>query len=1446
MVLVQMLAGFQRGVAMGAVAMLIGVGVSARGQDASPVYPDDSPAAVATLLGVDQLVDSGNEDEALRALQRLLEEEGDRVFVSPDDEDLYLNVRTGVHRALLDRPELLSRYMSSRGAAALALLEGGEVERVERNFLLTSAGLEAALRLTQSRMEAARFNAARRTLWQVVDHPAFTRGGAGAGDALELAELLARYLPDERSRALVDALSISAAREGDIGDPIDHPPLAKLRSHSPMDSGAELGTEAVPSDPMWTVALEGDETTGDPENRYTNFVSAPANWTYPTIVGDVLLVSDSVWIRAWDRYTLDPLWRTRPSAPTGAPVVGDAWANRQAQIVRRQGVEDTSSISYWGGMVTTVTGVARDGVRYGDPRVHGIELSTGRVLWSVAPDALDDRLVDGSVRGPVLVDEGVVVATVRKSARTRRVVSTYLVGLDARTGEELWVRLLASAGSLPFRSDRRVAHAGAVAGGIVYAADQLGVVGAFELETGRPLWVRRLGSTPLTRGGRGGAWQANTPVVIGDSVFMLSEARESILRIDRTTGELLAERDAARFGAPDYLIGAGDHLGAVNQTRILLVRADQFDEGEVGSTPRITGVGEGGAGGGGSAGIIGRVFWTGSEVAAPTMDGVRLFDPAHPDGSERKISLVHSGNMVTAGEQIVVVDDEAVHSYVGWSVAERVLSERMESAPDLASPAVSYADLAFRVGRQDRILPAVDRALAAIRRRPFESSNQMARERLFESLLTMVRADGREAGGPKPLGLALANDVVVRLGRAAETRVERVEHLLALEEVRLRSGEPALGGEALRRILSDSALAATPRTVEGRGTTAGVVATRRMRRILLDSGLEPLRVGDAEATALLREIGAEADHEELERFARAHPLTRGSVEAWLRAAEAHGTVRPGARLDALREALLTSELLASAGMEPDLARLAEVVGRLVQAHRDLGQHAQGAQALSRIMRSHPLLTPTLRGQTLDPVGLLTELRALSASTDRRVHISAGLSGRVQPLPGWRLELPMYADAFDVPAGHIVMRSVSARELALFGPDEADPDLRRRALSLEPAGSLSKLWTRTFEDIRPRLITTTPDRVYLLHSVAGEGATIECIDALNGRTLWETPPFNTAMAQEQRRLTTDIGQAIIFATPSGSRRALSELRVVLGRHSIALVELSGRTAIFDLATGEIRRALGSDVRTVFGVHGAGGMLAICGSAQAPDVGGRVPPEPRVQLFDMGTGREIDPGAELERFVNDGRREPAWVRVSDDQKLLIGFDGELLAYDVAGQRTLWEHSGARDDMPQGAWIIGETAFVKSLSGAIRAHPLREGAGAGEEMRAGGRLARDFVQVDRVGEGFVFRSDGGVVVADQGGRVIAMDALDATGPSAMTRPGLSERYVVAAERTSIDTSDGMMRYAVRFISPSSGALLASSDILLPTAESPDGLALIDNRVIISTRLGSVVYGTGDGTAP
>ncbi|QYU67601.1 hypothetical protein J4558_22270 [Leptolyngbya sp. 15MV] len=89
----------------------------------NPVYTDEAPIARETLARVGEFLAAGNRPQAVRELQRLLDEHGHRVLVSAEDPALSRSVRRRVHEILLSDPGLLELYRSAESATAQRMLE---------------------------------------------------------------------------------------------------------------------------------------------------------------------------------------------------------------------------------------------------------------------------------------------------------------------------------------------------------------------------------------------------------------------------------------------------------------------------------------------------------------------------------------------------------------------------------------------------------------------------------------------------------------------------------------------------------------------------------------------------------------------------------------------------------------------------------------------------------------------------------------------------------------------------------------------------------------------------------------------------------------------------------------------------------------------------------------------------------------------------------------------------------------------------------------------------------------------------------------------------------------------------------------------------------------------------------------------------------------------------
>ncbi|MCC6661079.1 MAG: PQQ-binding-like beta-propeller repeat protein [Phycisphaerales bacterium] len=1432
-----------------AVAAGLVLGAAARAQGPNPVYADFSPLASDTLAHIAEFTSAGNLGEASRQCQRLLDEHGGQVVPVPGDPDLFVSVRSRVHAVLLSSPDLLARYRENEGAVARAALEDGSLRsarRVEDVRLLTPAGLEAALRVAQDHLESARFEAARLTLEQLERHP--DRAGEGGARAARLLGEVARYLAEPGRH---EALARAERWAGTVGPgapragPAEVPPWIGLPVYTLDRPAAEVESSGS-SAPLWTANID---PSWEPPPPSPQMPGAPAlaldesrMWVAPAVSGETLYTNDGTTITARDRFTLQARWSTRPSADR---TVDDPEGVHQNAAMRGAGraLEDMCFVTVAGRVVLATTGLARDGDRDGDPRTHALDAATGRVLWSVFVPDLDPQLETGSVRGPVLVDGDMAVVVVRKAALARRVVSVYLAGLSLRTGAVRWVRLVGSAGALPYIQQRRIGDAAVLDRGVVYVQDQLGIMGAVEAATGRPVWTRRMA---VQRNAEQGTlpWRFGEPVLDATGMVVLSPDQGSVLRLDRATGAIVASRPAPQLGDPGYILRAGGDVACVGETRVTLVPLVDIGAGPIRATKAVP------------SKIRGRVVVAGDRLLLPRLEGFTLVDLGHPDGDGELHTLDTPGNVLPVPGQLLVLDGLSAHSYLDWPLADRLLSARMEHDPADPAPAITYAELAFRAGHPGAIAASADKALAALDR----GGSAVLRTRLFGSLRDMVAASQGPEPGPRALPPDVLAAVIERLGRAAQTPAERVVHLMALgrlEETRDRAG-PAI--EAYQRILADAAMGATLWQGPGLRVRAGLEAARRVRGLVTAHGAASYAPFDAEAEFALRALGAAPGPAALERIAAQYPASAHSASVWLRAASLHERAgRDHAASADLREALASAELALTAGQAIDPAVPGEIAGRLLAGFR-AGQEPYAALRLVRRLGSGtPPITPTSAGKPIDLAALDAELSKTLSGENRLPRIGADLEAEPQALVGWALMEPISRERAS--AEHVMMLNRSELRVALWGV----PMSRGGPGDTTGPTRLSMLWSRPFERAEPRVLRLEAGAVYLLWDRAEQGFAIEKIDTVTGLTEWKTDPHAAYFAGESSWTQRAALTPEVIETPVDGPVAPLHVLVAVGERAVILADRTGRVVAFDPATGAPLWHVVSSLWHMHDVAILGGIVAVGGVAPPADNPGALSGwHSDIEVFDARTGA---PGAGVTSLEGTLR----WLRIADTGNaagpaILAALDASLVSFDAATGRRNWEWPGSGGFESIGAWVLGGRLFVLGEDRALWMVPVD--AGGDDQTRSldtFNRLTNNGVvhAVEVPGPAgplAAFVSGRGVLVYDPGraerpGRsgspaaLVGIDALvpqenvlDPTGGTMqLVTPVVTRTLFVALEQYPQVLEDKRQVYTLHLLDARNGKMQGPATNLVMWA-APQAVAAIDGRIIITSgdiRAVTLVYG-------
>lgn len=1413
-------------VLIAAAATAVGVwGGAAHGQIpnavANPVYADESPAARDAGVRVRELVGTGNLDEAARVVQALLDEQGERVIESEGDANVLVSVRERAHGWLRAEPRLLERYRAIAGPKGEALLSEGQIALVERTRLLTAPGMDAALRLAQQQIEDAEFEGARHTLMQIDQHP--DAQGERCVQAATLWSLLERYLDRGEVRSIAETWRQRAKRQNpgaevSTGKGVAWPELARQRAATPMSALPALDSSGLVSKPLWSVqyapARSGPEQAVIVRNgRMQPNPGAMVRemGVMPSCVGDLVVVNDGMSVTAWDRFTLTPRWTLTPG---GAPGAGD-----QNGLGRRErfgwgmqsGGDDPCTVSAAGRTVVVSTGRNPATGQEGDNRISGIDLTTGRLEWSVALNSIEASLEDAAVRGPVEIVGNTAIVSIRRLAGERRLISFSLAGLDVRTGAVRWLRMIGSTGSMPWVMQSGGAEACASEKGVVYRTDRLGVICAVEAASGRVRWIRRMAVDPNNQSEAPLAYQFGKPILDGETMVVLSPDGRTVLRVSLADGRMLAQRAVAELGAPEsaYLIRAGEHLVGVCAENVHCVALATFDKATPKHSPRLTD----------DPGVRGRVVVAGGKVLVPTIKGVQEIDPAKPEEAVL-LNLDATGNMLALESQVIVADEVRVHSFLRWDAAQQILQGRIRSDPNDPQPSMTLAELAFRAGKHEQIGEAVKSAVEALARAKAgqgdRAETSLLHDRLFEIVHAMVRqsVDGEsEQGTPSITDKGLLTPLVERLGELAQRADQRVAHVLAAGRLAQVNGNAAQAAALYQSVLSDGTLT----QANWRGTSVSVrgdlEATRRLEELIRAAGAGVYDAADAQARQRLAALGASASAGQLEALAQEFPFAKQTPGLWFNVAGMHKTAgNARGSTSALENGLRVAQRMP----QSDATAVGQLGGALVSELRQRGQLSAAASVLRGVQATFPGVTLVADGAVIDTKRLSDELASTISASQRWPRVGQARTEGVQALAGWNIMEPLLHDA--TPTTPKAAGLVSDEEVALWS----------MVKGARASATLEKGWHEALDGKDATLVKLTQQGGVFLLAGAGEVTLVSAI-AGQERAAWSINVADKVFpAEEVNGFKPAAGMMVDrFDTPTDRAVSPSDLLVSMDDRTIVLSQRSGRMAGIDLDTGEVLWTTRAPISRVHDCDMNSGWLAICGVQESPNAAGSaIELKPAVQVFDSRSGR-------LWQRVGDVKGAPSWVRLTEAGAVIVSSEREVACFDASTAQRNWTLTGEKVTPAGAAWVIGDhlvllTPERKLVHASVQGGRLRpDPLGTPKSLLEGTRIIEVFPLNAGSTPGFGVATQQGVAYFSEDGALVGADGL--AGTTALVPPRPAEGRTIGVETISEGRAgEGTMFFTLMSFETPTGISTDRQTIIL--GARPGDMMLMDERVLVS----------------
>ncbi len=623
----------------------------------------------------------------------------------------------------------------------------------------------------------------------------------------------------------------------------------------------------------------------------------------------------------------------------------------------------------------------------------------GKLLWTVEAKAirLPGRGADGADHAsgfegtPVADDQRVYVAVTELGPQT----STYVVSLDARTGDQIWCRLICFASA---QFDRRMATRGYTAdqlghallsldGTTIYYQTNLGGLASLDTRTGSIRWIA---TYPRIEIGSLGLFKSTTrrdlnpAIVDGDRVLIAPEDAETVFAFDADSGRLLWETPGLQKDAIHHLLG-------VSQGRLIAtgghVLSIDTESGEVrgrfpDSGQPMTSYGRG---------VIAQdqIYW-------PTEDQIYALDAAtlKPTGPPLNLNRIdprygRGGNLVAGDGYLVVAQKDRLVVYCQSARLIKRYQAEIARAPDRASNYYRLARLAESAGQRTLALENYRTAIAKASPGEWIDDGNLA-ETARRRLVDLLGVLARQETDP--------NRAATWMEQAAElalTERGQVEALLELANYLGEAGQLEQVVQTFQQILDEPRFRSQiVEATAGRSARADLVVEERLALLINEHGRQLYAEAEQRANALWDQAQAESTPRLLNEVRLRYPLAQVVVEAelslgqlWLERGDTEDAAQVFARL-------LDRPLEAS--------RRAEVLALLAKAYHLQGLTQTASQTYLSALKMLDRLGTDPQAANVDP----TRIDALVARINDE-RDAFGLARLGDPTRLVRLNLPLF-------------------------------------------------------------------------------------------------------------------------------------------------------------------------------------------------------------------------------------------------------------------------------------------------------------------------------------------------------------------------------------------------------------------------------------------------------
>lgn len=874
----------------------VAIGQDGAGQpQGTPVAPDvyinDSFEAADAITAAKKQVAARAWGEAAQLMQRAATQFGDRLIKS--DNDVFITIREHVNDLVCAWPqeglaayrEQFERELSEKLEEAAATATFDDELLLFEQYFCTLKAAELADLVAQAAIESGDFAVARRVYSRVLkQHPnaalfsdqyrgmlalVATMNGAEPARVPEYnASSKIRWMGEERSIGDVISAWAAANPAGTEGSTANNWPMlgGELRrnraSSSQVDELGLLWRYSDFGDPPSARGRDVEEDEEDGKREVVRFLSIQ-----PSLQGGLLFLQDRRNIAALNRNTGFTAWRFRAEdlEPGGIDDLDE-----HAPAADSLTIADGRVFAALPGDSGPYTGY--DGSRT-PPQLVCLDAVSGRLIWRLGQETLGEAFAEISFDTSPLVDRGRVFVVARRR-RSFGFEDAYLMRINALSGAVEFRTHIGSASTGSFGFKRATTSMTALDGDMVFTCTNLGTIAALSADTGAVRWLR-LYPRDVQSGAMESTWSLRTPSSWAFNPAMVSDGRvfvrpldaSAVLVIGADDGKLLRSIPAKELGGAETLLGvhndvlcaAGSNVACFDVAAGGALWSAELDE---------------------AWRLSGRGVWMEDKLLIPTRSGLSTFKVAN---GERKDSpwdaQGHSGNLLAMPEQLFVIADTTISSYVRKTDLWNSLRARMTAAANDPLPALEFAEVALRGGDDREALDLLSEAVKRLDAR-VEPPEMPIKRRFFDDLVLFAETLAQR-------GTLEVDD----LDRLCELAARYAPDAAGNLQYRLRCGalfekldKPEVATALYQQILRDRSLRGlTVDEPTGKSITTeqsgGVVVQARIAELIAKHGLPLFATYEAEARGWLEAGRAARDADQLTRVVETFPNSVAAGEA---------------------------------------------------------------------------------------------------------------------------------------------------------------------------------------------------------------------------------------------------------------------------------------------------------------------------------------------------------------------------------------------------------------------------------------------------------------------------------------------------------------------------------------------------------------------------------------